>query len=243
MKAFTDIIKESSQDTIEKTISVKWTADLRGVIKALNDEADKYVESLEDRVFLDIQNWYKNTPRKQKIKISGRISTQTAVDLNDPVIKKLYDLFLEIGMGSAVEWFSRKHFGNSYNITGDSSRRDYKDQRDKIKWDSKSVNNSEEKNLMLPSNGYNGLSGDIIENWRDRLCDAISKTKIVIRNSDSSNITIIAYPVWDKNKIKKIYDEVLADERLMKFRDRLQKTSQAISRYYSESPRGTYFGD
>lgn len=243
MKAFTDIINESSQDTIEKTISVKWTADLRGVIKALNDEADKYAESLEDRVFLDIQNWYKNTPRKQKTKLSGCISTQTAVDLNDPVIKKLYNLFQEIGMGLALEWFGKRHFGNSYSVTGDSWYRDYKDQKDKINWDSKSFNNDEEKELRLPGNGYNNLSGDIISTWRDKLCDAISKTKIIIRNPDSSNITIVAYPVWDKNKIKKIYDEVLADESLMKFRDGLQRTGKSISKYYEESPRGTQFGD
>lgn len=243
MKTFTDIINESSQDTIEKTISVKWTADLRNVIKALNDEADKYAESLEDRVFLDIQNWYKNTPRKQKTKLSGHISTGTAVDLNDPVIKKLYDLFQEIGMGLALEWFGKRHFGNSYSVTGDSWYRDYKDQKDKIKWDSKSFNNDEEKELKLPDNGYNNLSGDIIATWRDKLCDAISKTKIIIRNPDSSNITIVAYPVWDKNKIKKIYDEVLADESLMNFRDGLQKTGKSINKYYSELPKGTYFGD
>lgn len=243
MKTFTDIINESSQDTIEKTISVKWTADLRSVIKALNDEADKYAESLEDRVFLDIQNWYKNTPRKQKTKLSGHISTGTAVDLNDSVIKKLYDLFQEIGMGLALEWFGKRHFGNSYSVTGDSWYRDYKDQKDKIKWDSKSFNNDEEKELKLPDNGYNNLSGDIIATWRDKLCDAISKTKIIIRNPDSSNITIVAYPVWDKNKIKKIYDEVLADESLMNFRDGLQKTGKSINKYYSELPKGTYFGD
>lgn len=243
MKTFTDIINESSQDTIEKTISVKWTTDLRSVIKALNDEADKYAESLEDRVFLDIQNWYKNTPRKQKTKLSGHISTGTAVDLNDPIIKKLYDLFQEIGMGLALEWFGKRHFGNSYSVTGDSWYRDYKDQKDKIKWDSKSFNNDEEKELKLPDNGYNNLSGDIIATWRDKLCDAISKTKIIIRNPDSSNITIVAYPVWDKNKIKKIYDEVLADESLMNFRDRLQKTGKSINKYYSELPKGTYFGD
>lgn len=241
MKDFTTIITESLKP-ISKTISVKWTPDLKNVFAAANKEAQQYIDNIKDIVFKSIQDFYNNNPRMQKISRNGKVIVKTALDKNDPIIKDLYSLFEKIGMLGVIEWFNGKT-GNSCYIQGDSPYRSYRDDINKIKWSNvkyyevKSIDN-----INIPGNGYNNIPSSIMNEYRDKLCEIIDKTEISVINNNAS-VMVIVKPIFNKSKVKKLYNEIIENEELMRYMERLQATSKGISDYYSSKRPGEYTGD
>lgn len=234
---------------LEKTVNVDWT---KGTDAVRNDVLKNIQSEIEDMMKKDIdgkvRQFYIDNPRKFKYSymIKSEYSIYMAPFNESKKYQQLVSLYDSIGMVNA---FSNREDVNICRIAASTTN---KKEVDNIKFVTSRIETpiSDESKY---GNGYNRLPASIINEYRKELFSVFAK-KVDVKVTKyervhkqpyeaNTDYIIIIRPIIDESKIKKLEEKILNNSELMEYRNLLNNTRDAISRYYDSKKSGDYTGD
>ena len=255
MKTLIEYINESKYEEMHrKEINISWDKCGKKIAdkwKSIPSELATYMKQI---IFDDINKFYNNTPRKQKVSSACEFSVRFDLmpwDLKDPA-NKLISIYKKIGMDDWMQSFFNREVING-NIIGISDSRTNSKNIDDIKFKDFLYNKwNWIYSDKLPGNGYNHLPGKLIEEYRSKFLDCISGaeltvTKGMIKSSTVNEmvptLNVLYRAIYDKSKVNKLINDLLSDEEMKVYSKSLSDVDRGISQYYSSKRSGEYTGD
>lgn len=259
MKNLVEYITEAfkSEELYHDEIKISWEKCGKKIADKWKSIPDELVEYMKQIIYNDINKFYENTPRKQKVTSACEFKVKfelTPKDLKDPVYK-LINIYERVGMKS---WMGGRFINDRMgiitgNIIGASDSRANGKDMDKIKFKDRIYNNwSWNYSDKLSGNGYNHLPGELQEEYRKKYLECITGAEIdvkseMIRNFDIKAmvpcIDITYRAIYDKSKVNALIKEIMDSEELMDYAKSLDITYKGIDAYYSSKRSGDYTGD
>lgn len=227
MKNFSFYLNNGKFEEIEtKEVSVSWEYNLKYIFELGKEELLKLIDNLKENISNEIKNIYNSNPHKSNVKLIGNITVGTNIGEPSNDLEKLIQLYDEIGMHGAIDWFNNDFIINT--ITGVA-----KSKRSNIIY----TENSRQqypKTGKIPGNGYNDLPGDLISLYKDKLLKLIYKTKItIIHNKERRLYQVIINPLFKDNDIKKLYHDMNSDVQLTRYKNLLNSTNKELFKEYN----------
>lgn len=248
MKNISQYINESQVQEIDKKhISISWEKCGKKIAAQWKSIPDELKEKMEEDVFVDVNNFYSKTPRKRNV--SSMCSAQVTLQLNDesPLVKKLINLYGKVGLDHWMLSFPLRIA--SIELWGTSYSRGT--EKEKIAWKEHFYNSWRPRDKEA-GNGYNGISGELITEYREKFLDCINGADVILSKDKIKNFKIpamvprynITYvATYDKSKINKLIEDIMNNEDMQKYIRSLDATGKAIDKYYSSKRSGEYTGD
>lgn len=248
MKSISQYINESQVQEIDKKhISITWEDYCKKIAKQWSSFPQELREKMEDDVFSDVSNFYSKTPRKRNV--SSMCSAQVTLQLNDDSapVKKLISLYKKVGLdhwmlGFPLRIVNIELWGTSYSRGTE---------KEKIVWKDHFSNYWRPRGKEA-GNGYNGVSGELITEYREKFLDCINGADVILSKDKIKNFKIpamvprynITYvATYDKSKVNKLIEDIMNNEDMQKYIRSLDATGKAIDKYYSSKRSGEYTGD
>lgn len=248
MKDFIQYINESQVQEIErKHISISWEDCGKKIAKQWSSIPADLKDKMEEEVFSDVSNFYSKTPHKRNVSSMCSVQVSMELDDNSAIVKKLLNLYRKVGLNNWILNFpSRVASGE---LWGTSYTRGT--QRDKIAWKEHFYNSWRSRGKEA-GNGYNGISGELVTEYREKFLDCINGADVVWSKDKYKNLKIPAmvprYNVtyiatYDKSKVNKLIEDIMNNEEMQQYIHSLDSTGKAIDKYYSSKRSGEYTGD
>lgn len=244
MKNVSEIINENGPKVIDvKTVKLNWDNNFKDLFEYGKEETSKYTDIIKNKIQKNLQDFYMQNPRKLNALKYGKINTQAYLISDSEEFFKLMELYKAVGMDSCIMGECIKI--SEYSIFGNTRSKKQVDDLDKIDWKKSRILDYSPKPLSkCYNNGYNGLPGEIVEEYRDKLISIIDKTKVEVSYNDyNTSYSIKIYPIYKDSDLKKLFEEIINREDLINYAKKLGNISKSIEKYYNKKKSGEYTGD